>query len=278
MMAPAIAPAMAPICEGLLFGRPGGPVSQNHVAELVRHDAGNLALDRCGLNHAAVDVHGPARQRKRIDLAHVDDFEGVSELAMLHLGRHHLHQAPADSIHEGLDAVISKKRQLLLDFLRRLLTKFHILCRRVLVIRRRDDASARPPTRQSPRRNAAAASKAAAVTFSSTLPSGMTTRRSVAGGRPTGSIVYALCDRGVCSTAHRVLVWTGGGRVSTTEQRATVPIADSCTQHGRGSKSRRLHEPIVRARAAHGRRPRCHTRGRDLAGEFTCCTPSPSFC
>jgi hypothetical protein len=119
--------------EGLLFGRPGGPVSQNHVTELVRHDAGDLALDRCGLNHAAVDVHGTARQRKRIDLAHVDDFEGVSELAMLHLGRRHLHQAPADSIHEGLDAVISKKRQLLLDFFRRLLTKFHILCRRVLV-------------------------------------------------------------------------------------------------------------------------------------------------
>ena len=62
---------------------------------------------------------------------------------MLHLGRRHLHQAPADSIHEGLDAVISKKRQLLLDFLRGLLTKFHILCRRVLVLRRRDDASAR---------------------------------------------------------------------------------------------------------------------------------------
>ena len=124
--------------EGLLFGRPGGPVSQNHVAELVRHDAGDLALDRGGLNHAAVDVHGPARQRKRIDLAHVDDFEGVSELAMLQLGRRHLHQAPADSIHEGLDAVISKKRQLLLDFLRRLLTKFHILCRRVLVLGHRD--------------------------------------------------------------------------------------------------------------------------------------------
>ncbi len=124
--------------KGLLFGRPGGSVSQNHVAQLVRHDAGDLALDRGGLNHAAVDVHGPARQRKRIDLAHVDDFEGVSELAMLQLGRHHLHQAPADSIHEGLDAVISKKRQLLLDFLRRLLAKFHILCRRVLVIRRCD--------------------------------------------------------------------------------------------------------------------------------------------
>ena len=58
----------------------------------------------------------------------------VPELAMLQLGRRHLHQAPADSIHEGLDAVISKKRQLLLDFLRRLLTEFHILCRRVLVL------------------------------------------------------------------------------------------------------------------------------------------------
>ncbi len=131
--------------EGLLFGRPGGPVSQNHVAELVCHDAGNLALDPCGLNHAAVDVHGPARQGKRIDLAHVDDFEGVSELAVLHFGRYHLYQAPTDSIHEGLDAVISQQRQLLLDFLCRLLTEFHILCRCVLVIRRCDDGL--PPNR-----------------------------------------------------------------------------------------------------------------------------------
>ena len=53
--------------EGLLFGRPCGPMSQNHVAELVRDDAGDLALDRCGLNHAAVHVHRAARQRKRID-------------------------------------------------------------------------------------------------------------------------------------------------------------------------------------------------------------------
>jgi hypothetical protein len=57
---------------------------------------------------------------------------------MLHLGRHHLHQAPADSIHEGLDSVIPKKRQLLLDFFRRLPTKLHILCRRVLVLGWRD--------------------------------------------------------------------------------------------------------------------------------------------
>ena len=29
---------------------------------------------------------------------------------MLHLGRHHSHEAPAESIHDGLDVVISKKR------------------------------------------------------------------------------------------------------------------------------------------------------------------------
>ena len=124
--------------ERLLFGRPGGPMSQNHVAELVRHDAGDLALDRGRLNHAAVDVHRTARQRKRIDLAHVDDVEGVAELALLQLRRDHLHQAPADSIHEGLDIAIAKTRQLLLDLLRRLLTNFHILRGRVLVLGRRD--------------------------------------------------------------------------------------------------------------------------------------------
>jgi hypothetical protein len=88
------------------------------------------------------------------------NLKGVSELAMLHLGRRYLHQAPSIRFTKhtglmgpyavvghgrprrhrrtarsfaGLDAVVSKKRQLLLDFLRRLLTKFHILCRRVLV-------------------------------------------------------------------------------------------------------------------------------------------------
>ena len=36
---------------------------------------------------------------------------------------------------------------------------------------------------------------------------------------------------------------------STTEQRALVPIAHSCAQHGQGSQSYRFHEPLVRARA-----------------------------
>lgn len=104
----------------------------------MRHDAGELALDGCGLNHAAVEVRGSARQRECIDLPHIDGLEGVSELAMLHVGGHHLYQAPADSIHEGLDVVFPKKRQLLLDFFRRLLAKLDILRRRVLVLGWRD--------------------------------------------------------------------------------------------------------------------------------------------
>jgi len=43
--------------------------------------------------------------------------------------------------------------------------------------------------------------------------------------------------------------------VSITEQRALALIAQSCTPHGQGSQSHRLHEPIVRARAAD-----CHAR------------------
>jgi hypothetical protein len=57
---------------------------------------------------------------------------------MLHPGWHHLYEAPADSIHEGLDAVIQKERQLPLDFFRCLPAKFHVLRRRVLVLGRRD--------------------------------------------------------------------------------------------------------------------------------------------
>jgi len=132
---------MAPIAKGCCLVAPAVPC-RRITWLLVRHHAGYFVLDPGGLHHAAVDVHGPARQRKRIDLAHVDDFEGVLELVVLQLGRRHLHQAPADAIYEGLDAVIAQKRQLLLDFLRRLLAKFDILCRRVLVIWRGDDGLA----------------------------------------------------------------------------------------------------------------------------------------
>ena len=81
-------------------------------------------------------------------------------------------------------------------------------------------------------------------------------------------IVWALCDRGVHSIARcGGCRWLLAGRMSTTEQRATVPIAHSGTQHGQGSQSRRIHESIVRARAADRRRPRCQARGRDTSLE-----------
>jgi hypothetical protein len=80
---------------------------------------------------------------------------------MLHLGRHHLHETPADSIHEGLDSVIPKKWQLLLDFLRRLPTKLHILCRRVLVLGW-SDARLRNRQRDSYRDESSGAQKASA--------------------------------------------------------------------------------------------------------------------
>ena len=68
------------------------------------------------------------------------------------------------------------------------------------------------------------------------------------------------------------------GVVSTTEQRALVPITHSWTQRGQGSKRRRFHAPIVRAGRPIRSRPRVQASGRHLAGEFTCCTPSPSSC
>ena len=63
-----------------------GPVPQNHVADLVRHHAGDFALGVRRLDHPAVDEHRSARQRERVDLAHVDRLERVLEFRMFQIG------------------------------------------------------------------------------------------------------------------------------------------------------------------------------------------------
>src|SRR5215813_429787 len=57
------------------------------VAYFVRHHSCHLAFVLRGLNHPAIHVHRPARQRKRIDLLGVDDLEGVAKFGMLKFRR-----------------------------------------------------------------------------------------------------------------------------------------------------------------------------------------------
>ena len=59
------------------------PVAQDHVAQLVRHDAGHFIVGARRLQHAAVEEHRAARQREGVDLSQVDDVERVSERRLL---------------------------------------------------------------------------------------------------------------------------------------------------------------------------------------------------
>ena len=99
MMEPTTAPEQRP---DLVFRRLGGlrrAVPQRDVAELVGHHAGDLAFGLRRLDHAAIEVHRSARQRERVDLAHVDDLEGVAELGMPQFLRDGLDQPPSDRRH-----------------------------------------------------------------------------------------------------------------------------------------------------------------------------------
>ena len=112
MIAPSTAPATRRSHIRRL-GRLGRAVAQHDVAQLVRHHAGDFAFGLRRLDHAAVDVHRAARQRERVDLAHVDGLERVAELGMPQLGRNRLDQPPADVLDVRRHLVVAHDRQLL---------------------------------------------------------------------------------------------------------------------------------------------------------------------
>ena len=62
-----------------------GAVAQQDMAQFVSHHSHYLALAVRRFDHAAIDEHRPARQRKRVDFADVHRFERVPELGMLEL-------------------------------------------------------------------------------------------------------------------------------------------------------------------------------------------------
>ena len=69
------------------FGCVGGAMAQQHVAQLVRHHADDLAL-ACGrLEHPAVDEHRAAGQRERVDVLQVHRRERVLEHGIVQLSR-----------------------------------------------------------------------------------------------------------------------------------------------------------------------------------------------
>ncbi len=170
----------------LVFRRLGGlgrAVPQRDVAQLVGHHAGDLAFGVRRLDHAAIDVHRSARQRERVDLAHVDDLEGVAELGMPELLRDGLDQPPPDRRHERRHLFVAQNRQLLFDFHGGLSPELHVLRRRVLVVRRRDDGL--PANRAHRQQHAGDSDDDAGDTFTHTARPSELSARERFGGKAT---------------------------------------------------------------------------------------------
>ena len=85
------------VAETALFCRLCGRVTEGNVADLVCHDAGHFAFVFGGFDHSAIDIHRPARQRKRIDVAGVDDFEVILKRRLLKFRRNIIDQSPTDA-------------------------------------------------------------------------------------------------------------------------------------------------------------------------------------
>ena len=112
-------------------------MSQRDVADLVRHDASDLALGLRRLDHPAVDEHRPARQRERVDFADVHDPERVAEARVLLIRRNSADQAPADVLHVGRHLIVPHDGQLLFNLRRRLAAELDVLLDGIAVFRRR---------------------------------------------------------------------------------------------------------------------------------------------
>ena len=60
-------------------------VTKCDVANLVGHNSSHLTFAARRLNHAAIDIHWTTRQRKRVNVARVDDVKRVTKFWMLEL-------------------------------------------------------------------------------------------------------------------------------------------------------------------------------------------------
>ena len=115
-----------------------GSVPENHVAQLVRHDACHFCVGARRFDHPAVEKHRPARQREGVDLFEIDDVEAVTELGLLQVIRNLVDQSLANVFDEPLRGPVAEDRQLLTHFGCGLPAELHVLLRRVAVLVRLD--------------------------------------------------------------------------------------------------------------------------------------------
>src|SRR5437773_2886479 len=102
-------------------------MAKDYVRKLMGHYSGHFALVMCGLDHSAVDVHSPAGQRKRIDVARVYDLKSVIEFGMLKLRRNRRDKLLSDAFDISRCDRIVQDRQLSLDLGDSLISKLYII-------------------------------------------------------------------------------------------------------------------------------------------------------
>ena len=126
---------LAELQPGILrLGGIGRSVAKQHVGQLVRHHAGDLALSGCRIEHATVNEHRSARQGKRVDLLQVHGRERVLVDGLLQFGRCGRHESIAERAEIAGDAFVVDDRILLANFGRAFAADHHVLLRGVLVL------------------------------------------------------------------------------------------------------------------------------------------------
>ena len=113
--------------ELLPLGRLRRPVTKNHVAQFVRHHAGDFPIRFRRFDHAAMKKHRPAWKGERVDILQIDDVEAVAEFRLAQVVRNLGDQAFTDTFDEVLGATIVDHRQLLTHFRCRLLSELDVL-------------------------------------------------------------------------------------------------------------------------------------------------------
>ena len=93
--------------EALRLRRVGGAVAQEHVTQLVRHDADDLAFARRRFEHAAIDEHRAARQCECVDVLQVDRRERVLEHRVVEIRGRGRDEALAQPIEVGAESAVS---------------------------------------------------------------------------------------------------------------------------------------------------------------------------
>jgi len=103
------------------------------MTEFVRHHPGDLVVGARRLEHAPIQEHWTARERKRVDVALVHDIKRVSECRLTKTRRDGSDELCANPLDEILRCAIVQHWQLLPHLSRRLSSKPHVFGRRKAV-------------------------------------------------------------------------------------------------------------------------------------------------